>query len=113
MARRILQYILAYGLWLASAALALAAFMQLRQFLLIDFPIMVLLPMGLSQYWQRTIDRFGSVTLGLIWLVFVIASEGYFRRLIEGRIGAKQVAKVFAAEIIVLAGAFAGSRLVA
>lgn len=113
MGRRILLGVLAYGLWLVSGALALAVFIQLRQFLLIDFPIMVLMPMGLSQYWLTTIDRFGAVTLGLIWLVFVVASEGYYRRLIEGRIGAKQVAKVFAAEIIVLAGAFAGSLLVA
>ncbi len=112
MARRIFLFVLTYGLWLLSAALALWVMVQLRQFLLIDFPIMALMPHGFSQYWQRTADRFGTLLLGLLWLIFVIASEGYFRRIMDGRIGAKQVAAVFAAEVLLLIFAVGGSALV-
>jgi hypothetical protein len=112
MARRILLGILTYGLWLLSAALSLLVVLLLRQFLLIDFPIMVLMPLGLSQYWQRTLDRFGIVILGLLWLIFVVASEGYFRRILDGRLSVKEVARVFAVELLLLAFAFIGSFVV-
>jgi hypothetical protein len=113
MARRIFLFIVTYALWLVSAALALWVMVRLRQFLLIDFPIRVLMPRGLSQYGQRSIDRFGTVILGLLWLVFVVASESYFRRILEGRLSARKVAAVFAIEALLLVFAFGGSRLVA
>ena len=75
MARQILLGIVTYGLWLLAAALGLWVVLELRQFLLIDFPIMVLMPLGFSRYWQRTADRFGVVILGLLWLIFVVASN--------------------------------------
>jgi hypothetical protein len=112
MGRRFLLGVLAYGLWLASAALALGAMLLLRQFLLIDLPINVLLPMGLSQYGQRAIDRFGTVILGLTWLIFVVASESYFRKLIDRQIQPRQVVRLFVVEALVLVLAFAGSALV-
>ena len=110
--RRILLGVLYIVLWLASAALALFAMIQLRQFLLIDFPIMVLMPSGLSQYGQRAIDRFGTVILGLLWLIFAIGSESYFRRLLTGEIGARQVITVFASELLIIGFASLGSILV-
>ena len=112
MARHILQYILAYGLWLVSAALAFAVFVQWRQFLLIDFPIMVLMPLGLSPYGQMAMDQFGTIILGLLCLAIMLISESYFHKLAAGEIGARQAAKVFAGEIIIFAVAFAGSLLV-
>ncbi len=113
MGRRILLGVLAYGLWLASAALALWAMILLRQFLLIDLPIKVLLPIGLSQYGQRAMDRFGTVILGLTWLILVVASESYFRKLIDQKIQPRQVIRLFAVEALVLILAFAGSALLA
>ena len=109
---RFLWGVLAYGLWLASAALALWAFVWLRQFLLIDLPINVLLPIGLSQYGQRAMDRFGTVILGLTWLIFVVASESYFRKLIDRQIQPRRIARLFAVEAVILILAFAGSALV-
>jgi hypothetical protein len=73
---------------------------------------MVLMPLGLGRYWQRTADRFGTLFLGLLWLIYVVASEGYFRRILDGRIGAKQVAAVFAVEVLLLIFAVGGSALV-
>jgi hypothetical protein len=83
MAQRVRKNILAYSLWLLSAALGLVAVVQLRQFLLIDFPIMVLFRYGLSAYGQRAIDQFGTVLLGLSWMLFVVASESDFRKLVD------------------------------
>jgi hypothetical protein len=112
MGRRILLGVLYIGLWLASSALAFWAMLQLRQFLLIDFPIMVLMPAGLSPYGQRAIHNFGGVILGLLWLIYAIGSESYFRRLLDGRIGAKQVITVFAAEVLIIGFASVGTMLV-
>jgi hypothetical protein len=112
MARHILRYILAYGLWLVSAALASAIFVQWRQFLLIDFPIMVLARLGLSPHGQMAMDQFGTVILGILWLTILLISENFFHKLADGEIETKQVAKLFAGEIIILAVAFAGSLLV-
>jgi hypothetical protein len=112
MAQRGLRTILAYGLWLLSAAVALLAAAQLRQFLLIDFPIMVLFPLGLSRYAQRAMDRFGTVLIGLAWLIFVVASESYFRKLVDEEMEARRVAKLFLVEALIVIAAFAGSWLV-
>jgi hypothetical protein len=112
MGRRILLGVLYVGLWLASAALALLAVIQLRQFLLFDFPIMVLMPAGLSRYGQLAIDRFGTVILGLLWLIYAIGSEAYFRRLLTGKIGIRQVITVFAAEVLIIGLAYVGTILV-
>lgn len=112
MGRRFLLGVLAYGLWLASAALALWAIIRVRQFLLIDLPIKVFLSMGLSQYGQRAMDRFGTVILGLTWLILVVASESYFRKLMDRKISSRQIARWFVIEALVLVLAYAGSALV-
>ena len=109
MGRRILLGVLAYGLWLVSAALALAAALYLRLFLLIDLPINVL---NANRYTQRAADRFGTVLLGLAWLIFVVASESYFRRILDGQLTAKQVATVFAIEVLLLGIAVGGHLLI-
>ena len=75
MGRRVLLGVLAYGLWLASAALTLVAALYMRLFLLIDLPIVTL---RANRYTQRAADRFGTVLLGLAWLIFVVATEPYF-----------------------------------
>jgi hypothetical protein len=109
MGRSILLGVLAYGLWLASAALALVAALYLRIFLLIDVAIIVL---RANHYTQRAADRFGIILLGLAWLIFVMATEPYFRRILDGRLTAKQVATVFAVEVLLLGIAFGGHLLI-
>ncbi len=98
---------------MASAALALWAMIRLRQFLLIDFPIIVLMPAGLSQYGQRAVDRWGTFILGLLWLIFAVGSEAYFRKLIDGEVGTKHITAVFAVEALIVVLAMGGSLLVA
>lgn len=108
-AQSILRGVLAYGLWLVSGALTLVATLYLRILLLIDLPINVL---GANRYTQRAADRFGTVLFGLAWLIFVVASESYFRRIIDGKLGAKQVAAVFAIELLLLGIAVGGHLLI-
>jgi hypothetical protein len=105
----ILRWVLAYGLWLVSGALSLVATLYLRLFLLIDLPINVL---GANRYTQRAADRFGTVLFGLAWLIFAVASESYFRRIIDGELSAKQVAAVFAIELLLLGIAVGGHLLI-
>ena len=78
-------------------------------FLLIDLPINVL---NTNRYTQRAADRFGTVLLGLAWLIFVVASESYFRRILDGRLTAKQAAIVFAIEVLLLGIAVGGHLLI-
>jgi len=110
MARRIPLVILAYVLWLASAALSLWAALWLRTVVLIDLPIMTL---RLNRWAFIAVDKFGTVILGLVWLLFVLASEADFRKLPERRQPATFVAKVFAIEALVLGAAYAGHLLIA
>jgi len=76
---------------------------------LIDLPIAVL---RADRYTQRAADRFGTVLMGLAWLIFVVASESYFRRIIDGKLTAKQVATVFAIEVLLLIIAVGGHLLI-
>jgi hypothetical protein len=94
---------------LVSAALALVAALYLRLFLLVDLPINVL---RANRYTQRAADRFGIVLFGLAWLIFVVASESYFRRIIDGKLSAKQVAAVFVIEGLLLIIAVGGHLLI-
>jgi hypothetical protein len=106
--KRIVRIFLGYALWFASAALSLWAVFWLRIVVLIDLPIMVL---RLNRWTLISVDKFGTVILGLAWLLFVLASEADFRKLAERRRPAAFVAKVFAAEALVLGAAYAGHLL--
>ncbi len=99
-ARQALLYILAYALWFASAALSLWAVLWLRILLLIDLPMSM---SGINPWSLSAIDKFGTVLLGALWLIFVIVSERYFRRLPENELSLIDVVKVFAIEGVVLA----------
>jgi len=108
MARRIPRYILTYGLWAVSAALALWALYWLRV-TLIDLAIIRL---RWSPWTLRAVDRFGTVILGLLWLIVVVATEAYFRRMLNRRLWATHVVMVFAAEALVLGLAYGGHLLI-
>jgi hypothetical protein len=75
--RRIARIALGYGLWLASAALSLWGLLVLRTVLVVDLPIGLLRVSGWS---LRLWNYVGSVFVGLVWLIFVIATEGYFTK---------------------------------
>jgi hypothetical protein len=108
MVRYTLLVILTYSLWLASAALSLWAIMWLRIVALIDLSIFMFRK---NPWTLRVVDRFGTVILGLVWLIFVVATESYFRRLLERRLSVRPVAKIFAAEALILTIAYGGHLL--
>ncbi|MBN1218030.1 MAG: hypothetical protein JXM69_03795 [Anaerolineae bacterium] len=105
MAQHTFLIILVYSLWLASAALSLWAVLWLRIFVLIDLPMATV---GGNPWIIRAIDRFGTVVIGLVWLVFVVATEAYFRRLLKGGLPILSITKIFAAEALILAIAYGG-----
>jgi len=108
MARRIPRYILVYGLWAVSAALALWAMYWLRV-AVIDLAIIKL---RWSPWTLRAVDRFGTVFFGLLWLIVVVATEAYLRRMLGRRLRATHVVMVFAAEALILILAYGGHLLI-
>lgn len=55
-----------------------------------------------SPWTLRAIDRFGTVILGLLWLIFVMASEGYFDDVLRHRRRGARLARIFIIELGVL-----------
>lgn len=101
MAKRVAQIALGYAVWLLSAILSLVAVLYLRSFIVSDVPIELLRVSYLSlQLWNYV----GSVTVGLVWLFFVIVTEGYFRELADGElvIMLKRAAQILTAELVFL-----------
>jgi hypothetical protein len=72
--RDIFAYAIAYTFWLLAAFIALAAVLVARMALNAFWPVT-----GWSRWLLRPIDRFGLVFLGLVWLVYVIFCEEYYR----------------------------------
>jgi len=91
-ARTALSVVLAYGLWLASAALSLWLVLQMRLLLLVELPMRML---NINHWAFSAIDKFGLVILGVVWLVFVVVSEEYFRRMIDHGIRLRAVVWLF------------------
>jgi hypothetical protein len=67
-------YLLAYMCWIATAAVSLATMLFARNALNVIWPIL-----HGNRWLLRAIDRFGLVFLGLVWLVYVIFVEQYYR----------------------------------
>jgi hypothetical protein len=111
MARRIPLVILAYVLWLASAALSLWAVSWLRTVLVVDVPIGFL---RVNPWALRLWNFAGSAVVGLAWLVFVIVSEEYFRKSAEKTLPVmlKRAARVLAIEGVFLGVAYGIHRLI-
>ena len=103
--KRIVRVFLGYALWLTSAALSLWAALWLRTVLVVDVPIGFLR----VSYWSlRLWNYVGSVVVGLAWLVFVLATEEYFRKASEKTLLMllKRAARVLAAEVVFLGLAY-------
>jgi hypothetical protein len=65
--RDILGYAIAYMFWLVAALIALVAMFMARTALNVLWPAL-----GLNRWVLRSVDRFGLVFMGLVWLVYVI-----------------------------------------
>lgn len=111
MARRTSLVILAYMLWLASAALSLWAGLWLRTVLVVDVPI-GFLRVG---YWSLRLWNFvGSAAVGLAWLIFVLVTEDYFTKSAKKRLPMmlKRAARVLAIEGVFLGVVYGIHRLI-
>ena len=75
--RDLFGYILAYLLWLLAVSAGMLAMFEARNALNAIWPV---LGSGIRWQWTlRPIDRFGLVFLGLVWLVYSIFCEHYYR----------------------------------
>lgn len=99
---------LSYILWLASAALTLWGMLVLRVILLIDLPTEVL---NVNPWRLPAIDKFGTLILAVLWLIFVIVTEPYFRRFAEQELAVVNLVKVFVAELVFLGAVYGVSWL--
>ena len=93
--------ILTYFLWLLSATLSLGIALQLRVLLLSDLPVLVF---RVDPWALGAIDKFGTVVLGLLWLIYVVATEPYFRRLLDHDLTAQAIVRLFLIEVGLMAG---------
>ena len=93
----LLLYLACYALWLALAALGVWLIFALR-------PVVFRLGIWLRlNPWQvRALDNFSVVTFGLAWLVGILLLEHSLRQGVEKRRLWQRVARVFAAEALVL-----------
>lgn len=106
--KKALLIVLSYILWLASAALTLWAVLILRLVLLIQLPGDVL---KINPWRLGIIDKFGTVILGVLWLIFIIVTEPYFRRLQERDLSVTSIVKVFIAEALFLGATYGANWL--
>jgi hypothetical protein len=67
-------YAIAYGIWVVVAAIGMFAILQLRNALQLMWPVI-----SDNRWLLRPVDRFGLVFMGLVWLVYVIFVEQYYR----------------------------------
>jgi hypothetical protein len=100
MAKRIAQIALGYTIWLLSTILSLVAVLYLRSFIVTDIPI----ELQVNPWSLRLWNYVGSVTVGLVWLFFVIVTEGYFRELADKEllIMLRRAAQILTAELMFL-----------
>ncbi len=105
--RTVLLVLLGYVLWLVSAAIAAyTGYWMWRALLDLGFKLRV------SPWQLRAVDRFGAVILGLMLLIFVVASESYFRRVFRRQRPTMRVARVFVAELLLLGAAYGAHLLI-
>ena len=72
--RDVLGYLLAYLIWILGAAISMLALFVIRQMINVMWPVL-----GGSRWVLRAVDRFALVFLGLVWLVYSIFTEQFFR----------------------------------
>jgi hypothetical protein len=80
--RDLLGYVLAYTFWILGAAISMLTLFMVRQLINVGWTALGTIwdVIGERAKWTiRPIDRFSLVFLGLLWLVYAIFSEQYFR----------------------------------
>jgi hypothetical protein len=73
-ARDVLRYVIAYVFWLLAGLIGLLVLFVARAALNALWPAM-----GFSRWLLRSFDQFSLVLMGLLWLVYVIFCEDYYR----------------------------------
>jgi hypothetical protein len=102
------RVVLTYGLWLISAAIAVGIILVMRLFLLVDLPM----TLPVNPWSLSAIDKFGTVILGALWVIFLVLTEFYFRKLLKKGLPSSPILKLFAVEVLVLAVLYLGHRLI-
>jgi hypothetical protein len=92
-----------YSLWLASAALSLWLVLQVRILFLIELPLR---SQNIDPWALGAVDKFGFVVFGVVWLVFLIVTEEFFRRMIRRGLRLRTVVWLFAVEGGLLGGVY-------
>lgn len=72
--KQILSYLLCYSLWVINGALGFLGMLIVRSVVL-----KASLTFRLNPWVQRAADKWSFVMVGLVWLMFVVACEGYYR----------------------------------
>lgn len=72
--KEILSYLLGYLLWILNGALGLLGIVITRAVI-----NKVSITFRLNPWVFRAVDRWGFFLLGLVWLIFIVACEGYYR----------------------------------
>jgi hypothetical protein len=70
----IFGYALAYLCWFCTAAIGMLAVFHTRDMINVIWPVL-----GGNRWVLRAVDRFALLFIGLIWLVYVIFIEQYYR----------------------------------
>jgi hypothetical protein len=102
------RVVLTYGLWLISAAIAVGIILVMRLFLLIDLPM----ALPVNPWSLSAIDKFGTVILGALWVIFLVLTEFYFRKLLKKGLPSSPILRLFAIEIVLLGVFYVGHLLI-
>lgn len=96
--RHVLLLLACYALWLGLSALGVVLIFQARTTL-----FGVALQLRLNPWQVRAADQFGTVTIGLVWLVAIIILEHYLRQgVLKNRLWGRAT-RVFVVEFLLLA----------
>jgi len=72
--KQILSYLLCYSLWVINGALGLLGILIARSVL-----VKASFTFRVNPWALGAVDKWGFFVLGLVWLMFVIACEDYYR----------------------------------
>jgi hypothetical protein len=95
--RLIARFTAVYSLWLISSALALIA-----AYFLIEVILDLAFILKMNPWQLRAIRNFGTVIIGLLCFIYIIGSEGYFRKYISIGLQMRPILVVFAVEVVIL-----------
>ncbi len=101
--RRWTRLLSVYPLWLLAGALGLWLLATLRQVLLTGLALYYVRGSAVRAWRAGFCDKAGIVAAGLLWLVFVMATESYFREGAERSLLLRRSALVLGLEVLTIA----------